>query len=247
MWTYNDVLAFAEGDSRVAGVVLGGSRGKGLATERSDWDVCIVVGDDASPADVAICLKGARTEVDVCAVMTVAEFEAHAGVGDLQEWNRYTFAHVTPVLDRTGELQRLCDEKEWLPEDVARSRATSMLDAYINSHYRALKNARDGDQPASRLDAAEATTHLLDFVFTAERRVRPFNKFLSWELATHPLDHAWWGDPDPVQQLLQLSDGDLDAALREFAVVEREAGSMGYDEVLASWEPSSLALMRSGT
>jgi len=33
---------------------------------------------------------------------------------------------------------------------------------------------------------------LLDVVFTLAGRVRPFNKYLPWELAEHPLDVPEW-------------------------------------------------------
>jgi len=61
------------------------------------------------------------------------------------------------------------------------------LDGYVNMAYRALKSERDGRRLESRLDAAESVPWWLDVVFTLEGRVRPYNKYLAWELREHPL------------------------------------------------------------
>ncbi len=143
----------------------------------------VVVRSEGDLRRVSNELRIGSREIDLCGVFTVEQFEAHASVGDDSEWNRYNFTHLNLPLDRTpgGLLQRLCDEKEWLPDTVARHRAAGALDAYLNSYHRALKNDRDGNHVAARLDAAEAVPRLVEFVFTAERRARPYNKFLAWE------------------------------------------------------------------
>ena len=72
------------------------------------------------------------------------------------------------------------------------------LDGWVNFAYRALKNDRDGRPLEARLDAAESVPWLLDVVFAIAGRVRPYNKYLPWELRTHPLD-GW-----PADDLLAL-------------------------------------------
>ncbi len=62
-----------------------------------------------------------------------------------------------------------------------------MFDAYRNTRFRPAKNRRDGNTEAAVLDAAESVASLLDVVFTVEGRVRPYNKFLRWELDIPPL------------------------------------------------------------
>ena len=85
------------------------------------------------------------------------------------------------------------------------------LDGWLNYAYRALKNDRDGHVFEARLDAAESVPWLLDVVFTLAGRVRPYNKYLPWELREHPL-------PDwHVGELLALLEATLDgdpAAIR---------------------------------
>jgi hypothetical protein len=62
-----------------------------------------------------------------------------------------------------------------------------LLDGYVNMAFRALKSDRDGRPLERRLDAAESVHWWLDVVFTLEGRVRPYNKYLAWELREHPL------------------------------------------------------------
>ncbi len=247
---FDRLLQRATDDARVVGLVVGGSRGKGLGTANSDWDVYVVVqsGDDVARVRVAL-LAGASQGIDLCGVFTLAQFEGHAAVGDSDEWNRYNFAHLVPALDRTpgGLLQGLCDGKEWLPEPVASHRAWAALDAYLNSYYRALMNRRDGNQVAASLDAAEAVPSLLQFVFTAERRVRPYNKFLAWELTTHPLERQWWPTLDVMSLLLDVvRSGSLTSLAAVFRHVEREARELGLGDIVDAWGGSATSAMRRG-
>lgn len=247
---FSSLLSRATADPRVLGLIVGGSRGKGFQTANSDWDVYVVTSNAAQPSEVRDGLGtsgGAR--IDLCAVLTVDDFAAHALPGEAEEWNAYNFAHLTPTLDRTGGLlQRLCDEKEWLPEDVAHARAGAHLDGYINSYYRSLKNERDGNVVASRLDAAESVACLLGFVFTAERRVRPYNKFLAWELDRHPVSVDWWVVSDPMATVMKVvATGDLQAQAAIFTGIERRARILGLGDVLDAWGSSTLAAMARGS
>jgi hypothetical protein len=65
----------------------------------------------------------------------------------------------------------------------------------VNGAYRSAKNHRDGRTDEAHLDAAESLPHLLTALFALHRRVRPYNKYLGWELRQHPLaDPAWAAD-----------------------------------------------------
>jgi predicted nucleotidyltransferase len=156
-----DLVRAARADDNVLGLVLGGSRGKGAyVTDESDWDVYVVVGKP--PADWRS-ERGGRIEASY---RTLDEFR------EMADWNRYTFAHVRPVLDKTGgELARVVGELG--RRDPAT--AGEPLDAYVNAYYRSLRNERLGLALESRLDAAESVPWWLEFVFTAYGRVRRSN------------------------------------------------------------------------
>jgi hypothetical protein len=239
------LVSTAERDDRIVGLVLGGSRGKGLGTSRSDYDVYLVVADGVDPDTIEMDVDYDGDGVELVGVWTVAAFAAYA-IGDDNDWNRYNFAHLQPAVDKLGSLQGLCDAKEWLPADVARASAEVLTDVYLNYRYRAAKNHADGNLDAAALDAAESAIAMLDFMFTAERRARPYNKFLAWELSRHPLEHDWGvaaQQPGTSTRLLRTGDISMQAAC--FQAVEQVARQLGFGTVMDTWRPSELALMRS--
>lgn len=242
------LLPALEADDRVLGLIVGGSRGKSFGTEASDWDFYLVLRDGVSPEDVLAGLDLAHPRLDLCGALTVDELVAYAPVDSPEEWKRYNFVHLTPAFDRTGGLlQELCDAKELLPPEVARARSAALLDGYVNSYYRSVKNARDANLLASGLDAAESVTHLVALAFTAEQRVPPYNKFLAWELAVHPLRGQWWPGPEPAQGLLEVvRSADLGLQASFFRRVEEQARDLGYGDVLDAWGAASLRGMRAG-
>ena len=106
------------------------------------------------------------------------------------------------LLDRTGgELAAAVRRQATLTPEEADAVLIDhdRLDGWINFAYRALKDDRDGRPLEARLDAAESVPWLLDVVFAMAGRVRPYNKYLPWELRTHPVD-GW-----PADELLGWS------------------------------------------
>jgi hypothetical protein len=240
---YSELRALARHDPNVVGLFLGGSRGKGIPTEHSDYDVYLIVAKKVGEYRRRFPLRhGDDPEV---IVLSLAEFRRHAAVGSELEWNRYTFAHVTAELDKTGEIQQLLDEKGTLPKDAARRMAAEALDGYINQYYRSAKNHRDGDALAARLDAAESVPYFLVTLFALHERVRPYNKYLRWELEEHPLPGAEWS----AERLLPLLDaivaGDLAAQRRLFRDVERLARERKLGKILDG-SGADLTLLRGG-
>jgi hypothetical protein len=213
--TFDAVVERARADDRVVGLFLGGSRGKGANVRPdSDYDVRIV-GD----ADDLETPRGSHVEV---AVMTPERFRNYP------EWDRYTLTHTHPVIDKTGEIARVIDEKGRLSETEAAERAPAALDGYINALYRALRTPGLG----ARLQTAESVAYLLTCLFALERRVRPFYDYLEWELANYPL--SGWDD------LVEAIEGDQRALFRRVEIHVRERG---LGAVVDSWEPD-VAFMR---
>jgi hypothetical protein len=80
-----------------------------------------------------------------------------------------------------------------VPATEVASFVAARLDHAINQAYRSLKCGRDGDLLAARLEAAEGVQPLLDVVFALHRgRLRPYPKYLAWELANWPLTRLPW-------------------------------------------------------
>jgi hypothetical protein len=217
--TFEGLVERARRDERVVGVFLGGSRGKGANVRpESDYDVRLVV---TAPVPELDGPRGRHVDVGV---MTLDRFR-----GEFPEWDRYTLTRARALVDKTGEIQRVIDEKGRLSEDETESIPPLALNFYMNSLYRGLK------RPAGiggRLHRAEATGHVLTLLFALEGRLRPFHDYLEWELEHYPL--AGWDD------LLPLLEGDQRALFRR---VEHHVRERGLGDVVDRWEPD-VALMR---
>jgi hypothetical protein len=211
------LLAEARDDENVVGIVVFGSRGKGaFVTERSDWDVFVVVREH----------RGERPFVHGSALETV---EVTPGeLRNLPAWNRYSLAWIEPQLDKTGEVAAAM--RDAIRVDPAG--AGELLDGYVNSYYRSAKNARVGLELASLLDAQESIRWFLDFVFAVHGRLRPYNKWLAWELENHPLP---WNNLPRLERI--ACTGDLVEQQALFRDAESLARRHGFGAVVDSWEP----------
>ena len=211
------LLEEARADDNVVGVVLFGSRGRGaFVTEQSDWDVFVVVRENR---DERPFVHGARLET---VEVTVDELRSPPA------WNRYALAWLEPQLDKTGEVAAAM--REAVRVDPAS--AGEPLDGYVNLYYRSAKNARAGLALASLLDAQESVGWFLEFVFAVHGRLRPYNKWLEWELEHHPLP---WSDLPRLERIART--GDLAEQQALFCDAESLARSNGLGAVIDGWEP----------
>ncbi|MCF2530750.1 hypothetical protein [Yinghuangia soli] len=235
--TYEAFVTRAVADPAVVGIVLKGSHAHdGMAGPHSDHDVYAILADsDPAPAWSG----GLRSPALDLVVVTLAEFRALGMPG----FERYALARARVVLDRLdGEISRIVAAKAQLDADEATTASASWLDAYANAHYRSLKNARDGLPLAARLDAVDSIGFLLELLFAMDRRPRPYNKYLEWELARYPLPD--WDTPALTAALTRIAttcDPTDQRAL--FAQVEPRARKAGHAAVLDAWG-EDLHLMR---
>lgn len=198
------------------GLVLSGSAARGMATERSDLDVYVVLTD----AGNGLRETTRSTAVDEIPV-TISDLEHVPPFGSRGWWFRWSFAWATVLLDRTqGRLPAALHRQATVTMDEAEAILIehNRLDGWLNYAYRALKNDRDGRPLERRLDAAESTPWLLDVIFTLAGRVRPYHKYLPWELRQHPLPD--WPAEDLLALLEATLDGDPSAIRTTFEHVE---------------------------
>jgi predicted nucleotidyltransferase len=214
----DDLVARAHDDPVVVGLVLTGSQARGLATPYSDIDLCVVVSERSGSR-----WQGRRTaQVDEF-IRTVDEL---ADTSDI--WQRYAFRGASVLLDRLdGGITRLVDRQAVPTQDEALRWARDGLDGYVNFLYRAAKSRRDGDLVAAALDTAESVSWLLTTIFALHGRLRPYNKYLRWELTTYPLQEPWSATTLP-QRLLRDPAG-------LFPDIERLARERGLADVLDAW------------
>jgi Nucleotidyltransferase domain len=212
----DEFLAQARDDENVVGVVIHGSRGRGQHVhEGSDWDVIVVVRE-----------LGGRYDSE--RGQDVEGFEV-TSLERLPKWMLPAITWTTPALDKTGEIAAL------LASITAVDPATAAepLDDFVNSYYRSAKNTRAGLDLAALLDAQESIPPYLEFVFAVHGRVRPYNKWLEWELGEHPLPVEI--DLARLERIARTGDlGEQQALFRE---TETLARSLGHGATIDGWEP----------
>ncbi|WP_366510910.1 hypothetical protein [Streptomyces sp. MP131-18] len=228
-------LTRAEADPTVLGVVLSGSRAHdGMPTVHSDFDVHVVTGDEGPSAFDA--LDGYRSDHLDLVVLKLAEFRTRGLPGDPQSWSRYAYVHARVLADRLGGgIADILDRKRTLTAAEAAEQAAGYLDAYTNQIYRSLKSHRDGRGALAHFDAAESVPFALEVLFALHGRVRPYNKFLEWELSRRPLGRGWAAERLLPRLRRILADGDPAVQRGLFADVERAARAGGHGGVLDSW------------
>ncbi|MFJ4317027.1 hypothetical protein ACIP46_17380 [Streptomyces lavendulae] len=143
---------------------------------------------------------------------------------------------------RDGEVTRIVAAMGRLGDEEAFRSGAALLDAYANSLYRSVKNHRDGNPLAGHLDATVSVGFLLDLLFALDRRPRPYNKYLAWELNRFPL--PGWESAALLKTVARIAaTGEVAPQQRLFARVEAAARTAGHAAVLDAWG-DDLVLMR---
>jgi len=223
--TFDDLLEAARSREDVVGLYVFGSRGRDfMVDERSDWDVCVVLADPEARERFDRefpYAHGARVEI----VSTTLD-----GIrNESSEHGRYAAAHADVVLDKTGgELTRVVAGQESLPSGTRDAVVREALDGYINQTYRSLRYG-------TRLDAEEAIPYALRTIFALADRVRPYNKYLEWELRHHPLEG--WNADELLPLLDRILIGEPEALHELFELIEGWARREGFGDVVDGWEP----------
>jgi hypothetical protein len=240
--TYAALLARAQADPDILAFWLGGSRGMGRATRFSDFDVGIIVAEAAyGPFCQELGLEDSfqadwRPGVDL-AVWTFPMFEASSAWGTDEAPYRYAFAHLKALVDKTGRAQALIDAKTCVPADAIAGFVHASLDHALNQAYRGLKCLRDGDPAASRLEAVEGINPLLDALFAPHGgRLRPYFKYLGWELERFGLDQLPFDGRALLERLMAvLAPGGATALSGLLAAVQDAFRAAGHGGAFDGW------------
>jgi predicted nucleotidyltransferase len=217
--SFEDLVGRAEADPNVVGLVLTGSQARGMATRYSDADVFVIVPERGGQWSAT-----SRTpELDTI-IVSLAEL---ADVSD--RWQRYAYRGARVLLDRLdGQIADLVHAQATLTPAESEAWVREQLDGYINFIYRAAKNRRDGRYDLARLEEIEAAPWFLWTMFALYGRVRPYNKYLRWELETYPLPQPWTAD--------HLISALTDRPSTLFRDLEMVARSKGFADVLDAWD-----------
>ena len=169
-------------------------------------------------------------------VMTVKELEDDAAWGSPSVWNRYNYVGLKATVDKINKIQEIIDSKSGIPADEKEEFIAGALDNYINRVYRFVKNLRDGRAEAAHLEAAESIPPLLDAVFALEGRLRPYYKYLDWELTNQPLVKFPWSKDEFISMLMKiLKTADLETQQEILKTVEQVFRREGFGKVFDGW------------
>lgn len=239
---FHQLMSLAAADERIIALFLQGSRGKGWGDERSDYDVCIVLQDDAkSPLPLGHTLDYHGLDLWV---VTQAALRAYASWDSVERWDRYSFAHVRALIDKTGEIQSLIDEKGTVPEAHRQGFAAGRLDAYLNAFYRSARAAMRGDHFSQHLQAVQSVAPLLDALFALEGRVAPYADYIERELLNHPLEATSLSSAFLLDHLHQIAaTGELAAQQSLARTVEAHFRALDHGKVFEDWGTALLAAL----
>lgn len=235
---YKLVLEESKTNKDILGLFLGGSRGKSdeFITENSDMDVYVVVLDNA-PKELKDKLESYQSAEFEGRVFFLSEFIHYADWGGDREWDRYNFAHNKAIIDKTGEIQKLMDEKGILPEFVQIKVIEDSLDSYINEVYRSVKYFRDGLNFPAYIDATESLPFLMTVLYAFEGRLKPYNKYFEWELKNYPLRLLPWKPDEFISDYKHiLETGDIATQEKIFKVVKKIATEQGFGKIIEGWK-----------
>lgn len=222
-------------DPNILALIPTGSYGKGAQTDKSDFDCIIIVNENVD--ELKSKYNNSNSPLFEINVLSLSDFSSYALSGTANEWDAYNFAHIKPLVDKTnGKLQQIIDNKSLFNPENINSYVIGTLDAYINSVYRALKNNRDGYLLASKLDAIDSINFLLNAVFALNGKVRPFNKYLEFELRNYPLQKL----PCSADELLTLINSLLNNYNTKdicslFEIAYKLFTENGYKNVFDGW------------
>lgn len=237
---FQSIVMQVESDPNAIGLILGGSRGKGLQKEYSDYDFIIVLKDTVSQEIKNDYEKYNEIDGFDCGVSTLTEFENYAELGTEFEWDRYSFAHVKATIDKTDgcRLQSIIDEKGKIPIKHLQKYISGYLDGYINAVYRSMKCLRDSNNFGFRLEAASSISLFLTCAFAVhDRRLFPYPKYIEFELEKFPLTKFPWTAKelmDKIQEILETGDYKLQQEL--LIEMEKIMRKEGFGNVFDSWE-----------
>ncbi|HUU78161.1 MAG TPA: nucleotidyltransferase domain-containing protein [candidate division Zixibacteria bacterium] len=236
---FTDFLIQAKSDPNILGVILLGSRGKGFYKEHSDYDFQVIVREEVLEE-----YKDKIKEIDNqdffdCSVLTLESFKNYAAWDTEFMWDRYTYANVKPLIDKTnGVLEQIIVDKGGIPQEHIKDFTAGTLDAYINSVYRSMKGLRDKNIIAYRLEAVDSINYLLQVLFAIhDGRLRPYNKYLKIELEKYPLKKLKWTSDEFLQMPMRIIEtGDYKIQQKIMIEVQAIMQKEGFGYVFDSWE-----------
>lgn len=233
---FEELLAQAKNDENIIGLFLTGSRGKGFERSDSDYDLDLIVKDGAVEEYQKKYKELGVSGVDL-GVSSLEHFRNYASWGSDDSWDRYNYAGVRALVDKTGEVQKILDEKGSIPETAKKYFINRNLDGYLNGVYRSLKARRKNDRAGMILEAAGSVPFFLNAIFAVHNRLAPFPDYLQQDLGKYPLKKLPLSSSEFLELLLAVvSTGDSEKQKQLIAMSKTIFEKEGFGGVFESWE-----------
>lgn len=234
---YEKILKEAQENNDIIGLILVGSRGKGFENEYSDYDLIMIIKDEASEILHKKYEAQTLNNVDL-ATYSFSDFKILAGWESPESWDSYSYAHVKMLVDKTGgELEKIVQEKGQIPQDKLNEFIDKWLDGYINGVYRSVKCFRNGNLFGAQLEASNSILDLLTVVFAMNGRHRPFLDYIQAELETYPLENLPWSSVEFVEKIkIVLATAKLEVQQELLRGLEKMSRETGHGQVFDDWK-----------
>lgn len=233
---FNEISEEAKTDSNILAFWLDGSRGKELAKKHSDYDCTMIVKDRAIKKYHKKYDGLEKDDIDLV-ITTLSEFKKYASWESPDSWDRYNFAHQKVLVDKTKKVQKIINEKSKIPKHKIKGFITQSLDHYINQVFRSFKCYRDKQPLAAHLEGIESVPPLLDAIFALEGKVKPYYKYLRWELKEHSLKKLLWDYKVFLNKVQRITTrGDIKTQKEIFRQMEKIFSRAGYKSVFNGWQ-----------
>jgi predicted nucleotidyltransferase len=210
---YTAMIEDAKTDDNILGIILAGSRARGLQNKQSDCDIYIIFKDVVTQDRIVQYDKtyiekyGGQLRLDISnkALQTISEFAHYAELGTSYYYDRYNLVHSKIEFDKTnGKIANLLQKIETLTKDEQATIVHNNLGDYISLVYQSIKSNEADRKVAASLDTAESIQYLLASLFALHDRVRPYNKYLEWELIKYPLAQLPWQPQEFLAMLTKI-------------------------------------------
>ena len=234
---FRHILDDARSDPYILGLFLGGSRGKGFENEFSDYDICLIMADNAPEPAHERYLQLNSESIDLWSY-PFSQFRDESAWDGPEFWDSYTCTHVSALIDKcNGQIQRLIDERGRIPAEQRIPWISGRLGGYINSLYRSLKCMHKGNLRGARLEAHDSIGYLLDVLFGYAGRHRTFYGYLERELRTYPLTSIPLSGDQLLTQI-DLISASADRATQQelLAMADALLRPAGFSDVFDDWD-----------
>lgn len=244
---YDKLVDIVKKDDRLLGMILTGSRGKGLINQFSDYDIAIIMTKENK--DHADEISQDFKSLGDVGGFEIEKFRTHALWDSENAWDRYNYSYLKATVDKTGEIQRLIDNLGKIPEEHYETHIKHNYHFYVNSIYRSIKCHRAGDILGCKLEASRGLSGMLSVIFGVhDNRLLPYYKYLHWEVKHYPLykidDLGLSGEK--LLKILDgiLVDGNICGQQQIFEIIQKLMQGEGLGDEILQWDKENINIIR---